>query len=261
MAKLSTLLERAPFSLWAPVSSQDTGKGKNILQLLDTGVLGPQFKPERELRIRYAETEAAFTLVAERDDLQYVFAAGTEPRRIHLLVDGQPEPDPVFVEVVIESRVADVAERLSPDGRSWLAQRINMGVRIAQDVLADATPTCPLKIPMEVVIGEATNALFAVALGRDRSTEGWPDGGAVTAFIREAVSSAIRHYLVGQFEAMKLQASSARDHLAAARSTIRAAHRKAEEELGKPFSTPAQQAAAVRAAVHTIGALCERLET
>lgn len=260
MAKLASLLQREPFSLWAPVSSQETGKGQNILQLLDTGVLGPQFKPERELRIRYADTEAGFTLAAERDDLQYVFA-GTEPRRIHLLVDGHPEPDPVFVEVVIESRVADVAERLSPDGRSWLAQRINMGVRIAQDVLADATPTCPLKIPMELVIGEATNALFAVALGRDRSTEGWPDGGAVTAFIREAVSSAIRHYLIKQFEAMTLQASSARDHLAAARSTIRAAHRKAEEELGKAFSTPAQQAAAVRAAVHTIGALCERLET
>jgi len=259
MAKLSALLEREPFSLWAPVSSQETGKGKNILQLLDTGVLGPEFKPERELRIRYAETEAAITLMAERDDLQYVFA-GTEPRRIHLLVEGQPEPVPVFVEVVIESRVADVAERLSADGRSWLAQRINMGVRVAKDVLADAMPTCPLKIPMEVVIGEATNALFAVALGRDRSTEGWPDGGAITAFIRAAVSSAIRHYLIGQFEAMTLQASSARDHLAAARSTIRAAHRKAQEELERPFSTPAQQAAAARAAVQTIGALCKRLE-
>ncbi len=239
MAKLTALLDRERFSLWAPVDPSAHGK---------------------PFGVRYAETEAALTLMLEEDGIQYVLA-GTEPRKIHQVFDGQPEPDPVFVEVVIESRVSDVAERLSPEGQLWLAQRINSGVRTAQDVLADAKPTCPIDVPVEVAIGEATNALFAVALGRDRSTDGWPDGAAVKAFIAQAVASAIRHYLSEQFEAMKLQAESARDHLTAAQSTIRAAYRKAEEELGKPFSTPTQQHAAVVAVVQTMKSLCERLET
>lgn len=188
--RLSKLLEREPLSLWRT-------PGVKVLEGVTTGA----------------------ELMNDDDGGQYVLC-GTEPRRLHRLEASQPEPQPVLVEVVIASRVSDVFERLTNSGRRWLLSHVAVAVRATEQAMSQHRLVLPIPVPPELALGEAMNALFAVAIGRDRSADGWPDEAAVSAFLIASIERAIRDYTQGALTEAKDRENNALATVREAANTV-----------------------------------------
>jgi len=166
MAKLKQLLKNDPLSLWRP-------PGTTSLGAITTG-----------------------WQLQQEDEDQYVLA-GIEPRRIHRVEGGQAEPQEVLVEVMVESKVADVFARLTEGGQAWLLRHVAIAIKAAERSLSQHKLVLPIQVPQEVALTEAMNALFAIAIGRDRSADGWPAIEAVEVFLDASIQRALRDYTHG----------------------------------------------------------------
>ncbi len=117
---------------------------------------------------------------------------GIEPVRIHSLIDGTPDPVPVFEQVFVEVRIGDVTQRLSAAGRAWVAAMIEVGCALAVAEAAIARRYVVV-VPIEPMQAAAVASVFVIAWAKDHDrAEDFPTEAAIADYLRGQVREALK---------------------------------------------------------------------
>lgn len=117
---------------------------------------------------------------------------GLEPVRIHQLIEEVADPVPVLEQVLVDTHLGEVAPRLSPASRAWLAAMIEVGCGLAVEEATIAQRYVAV-VSLDTMQAVAVSSLFVIAWANDngRSSD-FPTDTAIIEYLRRQVRDGLK---------------------------------------------------------------------